>query len=105
VGPQARRSAGARSHPRGAALHAFESLREASAWLDANLRPGDLVLLKGSQRADHLLRLVLARRGWIGCWRTECRRIKFCDECALLRVPQLWRPRPAEVPLGEPADA
>jgi len=93
VGPQARRTAGARTHRRSAALHAFESLREASAWLEAHLRPGDLVLLKGSQRADHLLRLPLARRERVACWRRECRRIKFCDQCLLLRVPELPLPR------------
>jgi UDP-N-acetylmuramoyl-tripeptide--D-alanyl-D-alanine ligase len=93
VGPQARRSAGARSHQRGAALHAFESLRQASAWLETHLRPGDLVLLKGSHRADHLLRLLLARQGRIACWRQDCRRLKFCDRCMLLRVPELPLPR------------
>jgi UDP-N-acetylmuramoyl-tripeptide--D-alanyl-D-alanine ligase len=93
VGPQARRSAGARTHRRGAALHAFESLREASAWLETHLRPGDLVLLKGSQRADHLLRLLLARQQHVACWRQSCRRIKFCDQCLLLRVPELPLPR------------
>jgi UDP-N-acetylmuramyl pentapeptide synthase len=102
VGPQACRSAGARTHRRGAALHAFESLREASAWLEANLRRGDLVLLKGSQRADHLLRLLLARRGRVACWRQECRRIKFCDQCLLLRVPEL--PLPRLGPLGTPPE-
>jgi UDP-N-acetylmuramyl pentapeptide synthase len=103
VGPQARRSAGARVHPRGAALHAFESLREASAWLDANLRPGDLVLLKGSQRADHLLRLLLARKGPVACWRQSCRRTKFCDQCLLLQVPEL--PLPRLGPLAGPPEA
>jgi UDP-N-acetylmuramoyl-tripeptide--D-alanyl-D-alanine ligase len=93
VGPQARRSAGARTHPRGAALHAFDSLREASEWLEANLRPDDLVLLKGSQRADHLLRLLLARQRSVACWRRQCRRLKFCDQCLLLRVPELPVPR------------
>jgi UDP-N-acetylmuramoyl-tripeptide--D-alanyl-D-alanine ligase len=105
VGPQALRSAGARTHPRGASLHAFLTLHQAHRHLAEMLIPGDLVLLKGSQRADHLLRLVLARRGWIACWRTECRRIKFCDECALLRVPQLSRRHHPEAALGEPADA
>ena len=95
-------SAGARTHRRGAALHAFESLREASAWLETNLRPGDLVLLKGSQRADHLLRLLLARRGRVACWRQECRRIKFCDQCLLLRMPEL--PLPRLGPLGTPPE-
>jgi UDP-N-acetylmuramoyl-tripeptide--D-alanyl-D-alanine ligase len=59
-------------------------------------------LLKGSQRADHLLRLVLARRGRIACWRTTCRRVKFCDECLLLRLPEFgWsvrRPLPGLEP-------
>ena len=87
------RSAGARTHRRAAALHVFESLRDASAWLEVNLRPDDLVLLKGSQRADHLLRLLLARQGSVACWRQQCRRLKFCDQCVLLRVPELPLPR------------
>ena len=94
VGPQARRSGGARSHPKGAALRAFPNPREAHRHLAATLVPGDLVLLKGSQRADHLLRLVLARRGRVACWRTACGRIRFCVECLLLGVPELgWRSR------------
>jgi UDP-N-acetylmuramoyl-tripeptide--D-alanyl-D-alanine ligase len=96
VGPQAVRSGGARSHPKGAALRAFPTIREAHRHLSDTLVPGDLVLLKGSQRADHLLRLVLARRGRIACWRTGCRRTKFCDDCLLLRVPELgWTGRRA----------
>lgn len=94
VGPQAVRSGGARSHPRGAALRAFPSIREAHRHLTDTLVPGDLVLLKGSQRADHLLRLVLARRGRIGCWRAGCRRIRFCDDCLLVHVPEVgWAGR------------
>src|SRR5919109_4417264 len=89
VGPQAVRCGGTRTHPKGAALRAFPGIREAHRYLADTLVPGDLVLLKGSQRADHLLRLVLARRGRIGCWRTSCRRIKFCDECLLLRIPEI----------------
>lgn len=93
VGPQAPRSAGARSHPRGGALHMFVSLRQAADHLARTLLPGDLVLLKGSHRADHLVRLVLARRERIACWRRECRRMKPCDQCILLRVPELPVPR------------
>jgi UDP-N-acetylmuramoyl-tripeptide--D-alanyl-D-alanine ligase len=105
VGPQALRCASARTHPKGAALHAFLTAREAHQHLSTTLVPGDLVLLKGSQRADHLLRLVLARKSRIACWRTTCRRMKFCDECLLLRVPQLpWSGKGA-APMGEPADA
>jgi hypothetical protein len=89
VGPQAVRSGGARNHPKGAALRAFPSIREAHRYLSETLVRGDLVLLKGSQRADHLLRLVLARQGRIGCWRRGCRRVKFCDECLLLHMPEV----------------
>jgi UDP-N-acetylmuramyl pentapeptide synthase len=104
VGPQALRCSGARALPKGAALHAFLTAREAHAHLSNTLVAGDLVLLKGSQRADHLLRLVLARKRRIACWRTTCRRIKFCDECLLLHVPQLpWSGNAAAA--GEPADA
>lgn len=105
VGPQALRCASARTHPRGAALHAFLTARAAHKYLSGTLLPGDLVLLKGSLRADHLLRLVLARQRRIACWRTTCHRMRLCDECLLLRVPQLpWSGHRA-VPAGEPADA
>ena len=67
-------------------LFAFPSLMEASKFLSGYLRPGDLVLLKGSIRTDHLERLVLARTGSVECWRTACRRAYFCDKCALLHV-------------------
>jgi hypothetical protein len=105
VGPQALRCAAARTHPNGAALHAFLTARQAHKHLSGTLVPGDLVLLKGSQRADHLLRLVLARQGRVACWRTTCRRMKFCDECLLLRVPQLPWSGYGAAPVGEPADA
>jgi hypothetical protein len=105
VGPQALRCSGARTHPNGAGLHAFLSARDAHAHLSHTLVPGDLVLLKGSQRADHLQRLVLARKGRIACWRTTCHRLKFCDECLLRRVPQLPWSGKGTVPAAEPADA
>ena len=105
VGPQALRCSGARAHPKGGALHAFLTVRDAHKHLSSTLVAGDLVLLKGSQRADHLLRLVLARTRRIACWRTTCRRVKGCDECLLLGVPQLPWSRTRIAPVGEPADA
>ncbi|CAN5763089.1 hypothetical protein BH24GEM1_BH24GEM1_12880 [soil metagenome] len=105
VGPQSLRCASARAHPRGDALRAFLTVREAHRHLAATLVPGDLVLLKGSQRADHLVRLVLARKGRVSCWRTTCRRMRFCDECLLLRLPQLTWSSARVAPAREPADA
>ena len=93
VGPQARRAEGARSHPKGAALRCFESIEAAAEHLGRTMRRGDLVLLKGSNRADHLLRLALARGGQVGCWRSDCRRLKFCDACLLRWVPAPPYPR------------
>jgi UDP-N-acetylmuramoyl-tripeptide--D-alanyl-D-alanine ligase len=68
-------------------LFAFPSMREASNYLAGYLKDGDLVLLKGSARADHLQRLILTRTTGIDCWRTDCRRNQFCDSCELQHVP------------------
>jgi len=63
----------------------YEDLDAASteALLDA-LREGDLVLLKGSVRADHLSRIALDRASEVQCWRASCGRISFCEDCRLL---------------------
>ena len=45
------------------------------------------VVLKGSNRADHLLRILLARRTGVQCWRKACHRQVFCDACELLHQP------------------
>jgi UDP-N-acetylmuramoyl-tripeptide--D-alanyl-D-alanine ligase len=70
-----------------ARMHAFESVRGASAWLGTYLRPGDLVLLKGSNRADHLARLALSVDRQVECWRDRCGWVKFCDHCRLIDKP------------------
>lgn len=68
-------------------LWAFALLRDASTYLSGYLRAGDLVLLKGSHRADHLQRLILARTTDVQCWRSDCGRLQSCDTCDLLHVP------------------
>ena len=70
-----------------ARMHAFEFVREASTWLGEYLRPGDLVLLKGSNRADHLARLALSVDRQVQCWRVRCGWVKFCDHCRLIDRP------------------
>lgn len=68
-------------------LHAFASIRDASAYLSSYLKSGDLVLLKGSAKADHLQRLILTRTAGVQCWRMDCRLNRYCDSCALLQAP------------------
>lgn len=62
-------------------LLAFDSVRDASLWLNGFLASGDLVLIKGSNRADHLARLPLALDQDVRCWRRRCGWEKFCDHC------------------------
>ncbi|MGH7278736.1 MAG: aminoacyl-tRNA hydrolase, partial [Candidatus Rokuibacteriota bacterium] len=91
VGPSASKALRARSRAGDAALHTFAHIRDASAHLARVLQPGDLVLLKGSHRADHLVRLMLARSQAVHCWRTNCKKSTFCDHCSQLQIP----PRPS----------
>jgi UDP-N-acetylmuramyl pentapeptide synthase len=70
----------------GDGVHGFPTLRDAAEHLDGELRTGDLVVLKGSRRADHLARLVLTRTVGSRCWREDCRRPGACEDCRLLHV-------------------
>lgn len=65
-------------------LIAFDTVRDAAAWLGHFARRGDLVLLKGSNRADHLARIALAMDRQVSCWRRRCDRYIFCDHCRLI---------------------
>ena len=68
-------------------LHAFGTVRAAKEFLDKTLRSGDLVLLKGSNSADHLYRVLLGRTQPVECWRMDCGRQGYCDRCELVGVP------------------
>ena len=75
-------------HPRAEmALRAFRTIREAADHLRDYLRPGDLVLLKGSHRMDHLMRIPLSRLRPVRCWRGYCARQKSCDRCVFVGIP------------------
>jgi UDP-N-acetylmuramoyl-tripeptide--D-alanyl-D-alanine ligase len=91
VGPQARHALKARTGTYGGALHAFPFVRDAAEHVGATVRNGDLVLVKGSVRVDHLLRVILARRQRVRCWREACGRQIFCDICRLRGVPSTRR--------------
>jgi len=85
VGPRASASLRAKRDPKDE-LRAFPSLRDASTYLTGYLRAGDLVLLKGSHKADHIQRLIVALTTDVQCWRSDCDRQQSCDTCDLLHV-------------------
>lgn len=85
VGPNAHRALRARTAPDDESIQAFPTAEAAAAWLRTALRTGDLVLLKASHKADHLVRLMLDREAPINCWRTSCDKMLFCGKCPDLR--------------------
>lgn len=104
VGRWAPKALKARRHPGDEAVQAFATVEEVSRYLDQFLRPGDLVLIKGSNTADHLVRIPLARTTTVRCWRSDCRKLAFCNTCSLLEVPArdsgAMRPAPAAAPVA-----
>lgn len=81
VGAWASSALKARSHGEGGVFRVFSHVRDASDFVNSIARGGDLILLKGTNRQDHLLRIILARDGDVACWRDDCRRYVFCSEC------------------------
>jgi UDP-N-acetylmuramoyl-tripeptide--D-alanyl-D-alanine ligase len=63
----------------------FKDLKSADQFLSAHLKPGDLVLLKGSRKADHFERLVMRYDHKITCWQSSCANPFHCRQCPLLR--------------------
>lgn len=103
VGPRASAALRVKRDPKDE-LRAFASLRDASTYLSGYLMPGDLVLLKGSHKADHIQRLIVALSTDVQCWRSDCGRMQSCDTCDLLHVPS--GPNAAEdVVTSLPSDA
>ncbi len=84
VGPNAHRALRARKDQNDELLQGFSNIRDASIYLKKELRKGDLVLLKGSYKVDHLSRLILDRIKPIHCWRERCGYEIFCEDCEYL---------------------
>ncbi|MBK7356820.1 aminoacyl-tRNA hydrolase [Propionivibrio sp.] len=100
VGPWASQVLKARKSGTQDVLRAFRNVRNAAEYLNSITREGDLVVLKGTNKQDHLLRVILARTGDIACWRDDCGRMAFCNECA-------DRSKPSGLPafvVGAPAE-
>jgi aminoacyl-tRNA hydrolase len=80
-------------------LLAFSHVRDAANFVNSITTTGDLVLLKGTNTLDHLVRIIMARSNDIACWRDDCKRLAFCDAC-----PDRARQRgPAAIPVEVPA--
>jgi len=62
-------------------VHVFSGVRDATWFLREELRAGDLVLLKGTNRQDHLVRILLDRRRRVQCWEMQCGLNDFCAGC------------------------
>ncbi len=67
-------------------IMAFRTLYQLNSFLSNYLKAGDLVLLKGSIRTDHLQRIVLRRTNDIACWREKCNKMRFCSDCRFQRI-------------------
>jgi UDP-N-acetylmuramoyl-tripeptide--D-alanyl-D-alanine ligase len=61
-------------------VHGFMGFEAAVAFLRAELRPGDLVLLR-SRFCDDLSRLYFGLIGTVDCRKTNCDRMVLCDLC------------------------
>ena len=95
VGPWASSALKARKPGREDTLRVFNHVRDAAEYINAITREGDLVLLKGSNKQDHLLRIIMARTGDIACWRDDCKRDSFCNQCP-------YRTKPSGAPASVP---
>lgn len=81
VGPSASSVLKAKRPDINNALRVFGNVRDAAEYVNSMTREGDLVLLKGTNKQDHLLRILLARKNDVACWRNDCKRDTFCNQC------------------------
>lgn len=62
----------------------FKDIWQASRFLKKELRPGDLVLIRG--KGAGLARLVHEQFGRVGCQREKCHKTMLCDTCTELKA-------------------
>ena len=89
VGPQSVRVEKLRKGDLQNRLLVFPTAYQATAFLENESPPGCLVYIKGSIRADHLERIMLAQMDRVVCWRERCGRKKPCPACRLYRTPSI----------------
>lgn len=87
IGPWASSTLKTRAPGNQDALHAFSHVRDAAQFINSITRSGDLVLLKGTNRQNHMQRIILARSDQVNCWRDDCRKVFFCNQCSDIGKP------------------
>ena len=106
VGASASKALRAKNEGQDSKICAFNSVKDASDYLNGILKKGDLVLIKGSNSVDHLGRIALSRRLEVTCWDSKCGRLSNCDTCPNLSIPKSapHQPAPATTKPPEPRD-
>jgi len=66
-------------------VFAFTRIQDVANLLQSILHDNDLILLKGSEKKDHLSRLALSLTQTVNCWVDDCGRDMFCSECSHLQ--------------------
>lgn len=66
-------------------LFAFSRVRDACDFIHSIHREGDLIVLKGTEKKDHLDRIPMSFSGAVNCWVDDCDRHMFCRECSHLQ--------------------
>jgi UDP-N-acetylmuramoyl-tripeptide--D-alanyl-D-alanine ligase len=66
-------------------LHTFSRTIDVANFLRSIQQEGDLILLKGTNKKDHLSRIPLSLSQTVNCWVDDCGRDMFCSECSHLR--------------------
>lgn len=69
------------------ALCVFTNVRDAAQYIKGISHEGDLVLLKGTNKQDHLIRILMASTGGIACWRDDCKLNAYCNWCSARNKP------------------
>jgi len=65
-------------------LFAFSRVRDVCDFIHSIHREGDLIVLKGTEKKDHLDRIPMSFSGTVNCWVDDCDRHMFCRECSHL---------------------
>ena len=81
VGPWATSVLKAQIGEDGRVLRVFSNVRDAANYIQSVAHSGDVVLLKGTNRQNHLQRIILTRDDAVACWRDDCARQIFCSAC------------------------